>query len=281
MLNSKAFKKLAALTAAVALVGSFAVSASAAVVTTTEYFGEGQIKVAVKVTELASDAEVTYYAEKDSKPYHVDQAKAVSGTATFDTFVTSEANLNATVLVNGANDKITGRTVSYGGQVVKTIPNADTTVAKVTVTKTLAANETIKKVTATNADAEYVAGTEANTYNVTLTNIKGDVVIDFETEITPEEIDNSTGEHIATGVVALENGGYRITVLGKVSGLKEGAAFGAEIDTVKFASKIANPENGYFAIQVEGSELTKTSYSTGVYYTKADDSVVVDYADAQ
>ncbi len=285
MLNSKAFKKLAALTAAVALVGSFAVSASAATVNTTTTYvgGSNEAKVTVKVdVEATPDAEVTYYASKGGKVIHVDQVKATNaGAASFEQYVTDSANLEAAVIVNdGAvtSDTIDGRTITYEGNVVKTIANTATSTV-VAVTKTLAADEKIKAIEATNAKAAYVA--DGNTYNVTLTEIEGDVVITITTETIPEEVDLSNGEFIASGVVELATGGYRITVLGKVSGLKEGAAFGAEIDAVKFASKVANPANGYFAIQVEGSELTKTSYTTGVYYTKADDTVLVDYADAQ
>lgn len=91
----KTFRKLAALTAAVALVASFAVCASAAVTvnTTSTYLDADTVSVSATVTgtegELANGAQVTYYAtnaaaDATAGVVHIDQAPATDGSAQFN-----------------------------------------------------------------------------------------------------------------------------------------------------------------------------------------------------
>lgn len=117
----KTFRKLAALTAAVALVGSFAVCASAAVTvnTTTVYDGE-DIVVNTVVSADAGElngAQVTYYATNENATatggiVYMDQKPATNGSATFE-FKTDAAYIGSGFKVSytGATEAIDDYTI--------------------------------------------------------------------------------------------------------------------------------------------------------------------------
>ena len=93
----KTFRKIAALTAAIALVASFAVCASALTVNPTTVYSGDDILVTTVVSgeELTEGTQVTYYAENASAAatggiVYIDQKPAVAGRAEFS-FVTDAA----------------------------------------------------------------------------------------------------------------------------------------------------------------------------------------------
>ena len=104
MVKTGVFKKIAALTAAVTLVGSFAVGASAVGISTTTTYVQGsenqKVAVTATVTDAGSEVEVTYYATNSSGDVvYVDQDTAsTAGSATFN-YVTAAANLKSDVKV--------------------------------------------------------------------------------------------------------------------------------------------------------------------------------------
>lgn len=269
MLNSKAFKKLAALTAAVALVGSFAVSASAAVTTKTTYADEG-IEVEVRVTGYENGTHVTYYAEKAGTPYHVDQATVENGTATFDLFVTDAENLDANVLVNGIEDKITGRKISVvkGSANVTVIPTEEDE-KLVVVTPDLTEGYVYDGIEVEGAEAVATPGNDG-TYNVTLSNFTADVVITVKEKVAPVD-PTPVLKYIGAGYIK-DGEGVKITVIGQVKDLADDSEFGAKIAGTAFKSLVEAPTDGYYAIQVELDEAEE-SYTTAVYADGCEDLV--------
>lgn len=125
MVKTGVFKKIAALTAAVTLVGSFAVGASAVGISTTTTYVQGsenqKVAVTATVTDAGSEVEVTYYATNSSGDVvYVDQDTAsTAGSATFN-YVTAAANLKSDVKVGytGATaatpSDVTGYTITCG-----------------------------------------------------------------------------------------------------------------------------------------------------------------------
>lgn len=277
MINSKAFKKLAALTAAIALVGSFAVSASAAdVKTKTAYFaGSDEIAVNVSVEGLAEGDMVTYYGSNGSV-FHMDQAEAdAAGKATFTQYVTDAANLEADVIVgyeDAATDaeKVEGNAITINGAKVVTLPTEETGYTA-TVEYTIQGSNHVVAQAATVTGASSATVTEtgvAGTYSVAIAGITGDVTVSFvETERLPEY--ETEGEWIAAGYVETAEG-RMVTVIGKVTDLEPGKAYGATIAGTDYASKVFATNEGYFVIQLIDDEgiLTEDSVDTGIYFEK-------------
>lgn len=227
----KTFRKLAALTAAVALVSSFAVCASAAVTVnmTTSYVDGSKIAVKAVVsdgegTEL-DGAQVTYYAtDADATAtggvVYMDQKPATAaGTATFE-FKTDAAYINSAVKIGytGADAAVTGNTIPDYTQFTLTVTdgaeNSATTSLRAgdpltntyTVAYTPAAGKYVSALTVTGGTATITdAGTSSLTFALTMDgNVTGDVTI------TATESFNATGSENgvvsgAGGIVAGEN----------------------------------------------------------------------------
>ena len=286
MVKSKAFRKLVALTAAIALVCIFAVSAGAVTVTsvTTTYTNDLKVEVTASVTALAG-AEVTYYAANGTGAFFLDQttADATTGAAQFK-YVTDAANLKSTAILNETagtkiDDTIPGYEVSFGGVVVEKIPETNTG-ATVYIEYTLPSKHEITSVTA-NGD-EISKGNYV--YNdgslmVILGTVSADTTIAVTTEET--EVVIAEGEYIAgaamkdgskknddteedaTGKdIVAGTGDRKLTVIGRVSGTDD---FGiiisknqiAETDmdkdtleTYNHYKAIEANADGYFAVQL-------------------------------
>lgn len=127
----KTFRKLAALTAAVALVSSFAVCASAAVTvnTTTSYINGSKIAVKAVVSDgddnELNNAQVTYYATNPNATatdeiVYMDQKTASNGSATFE-FKTNADYIESTVKVSytNATGPVTDKIPDYTCLIVK------------------------------------------------------------------------------------------------------------------------------------------------------------------
>lgn len=224
MAKNGVFKKIAALTLAIALVVCFAVSASAInVLTTTAYVtGTEDIKVNVTVTGIDEGANVTYYAKNGAADVHIDQAKATASGASFE-FNTAATNLESTVKVGytgasaAADAVIEGYTVTYPAG-SKVIPTAATTVS---FPYTLGEGKVFEAVnvsagTATIANAEYANGN----VTVTFTAISSDVTLAVVEAAAPIETPTATAEAIeAAAVVVKANAEYDEGI--KIDGVKE------------------------------------------------------------
>ena len=279
MVKSKAFRKLVALTAAIALVCIFAVSAGAVTVTsvTTTYTNDLKVEVTANVTALAG-AEVTYYAENDEGVFFLDQTTADSNGAAQFKYVTDAANLKSTAILNETagtkiDDTIPGYEVSFGGVAVQKIPETNTG-ATVVINYTVPSGFEITGVTATN-DVEvvsYVPGEGIIT--VVLGAVSADTTLDVtkqETVVIPKVGQYIAGAALKDGSVKNDTedegimasaGDRKLTVIGKVSGVEEygiivaeEAITATEMDAATFATyasfeALQANEDGYFAIQL-------------------------------
>lgn len=240
MTNFKTFKKVVALTAAIALVVCFAVSASAAGVainTTTTYANGGaDVDVDVTVTGLGQADYATYYASNSNGTVYIDQVAVnkSSGEATFN-FRTEAENLKSAVNVgftdnSGAakTDVIKGKTISVvGNDYTKTIPTAETTLTD-SFEYELAANKEIDAtcVTATVGTVS-AASYESSTGMITIS-LSG-ITADTELTITPKDAEvpmDVTLALVTKGAVNItpENAGVdtdgkrKLTVVGRATG---------------------------------------------------------------
>ncbi len=301
MVKTGVFKKIAALTAALAVVGSFAISASAevGVRTTTTYYGEGQTKVSVtaQVTGAGAGNEVTYYVYDGSNPLYVNQDTADNtGAVTFN-YVTDAANLKSDVKIGqtGATEAkpstVNGFTVTLDTASVK-IPTEETTCS---IAYEL---DDTKKITSVEADGatvsafEHADGKLAVTFSAKLTS---DVTLTVNTELkenivssgsvvdaaaivsdgTADEVEGTAGD------VAAAKGNRKISVLARVEGTDDcGIIFSATpIDTDAtalpgtgvYAAK-GKAQSGHFAVQLIDSSdngawiAADTEYHVAVYY---------------
>ncbi len=169
----KTFRKLAALTAAVALVSSFAVCASAAVTVnmTTSYVDVDTVAVKAVVSADAGElngAEVTYYATHNDaaetaigKVVYMDQKPATNGSATFE-FKTDKNYIESTVKVGytGAPGAVTDEIPDYDYVVVTN--EAGTEKARTEIKADLAGPYTV---TYTPAEGCYVSALEVENGN--------------------------------------------------------------------------------------------------------------------
>ncbi len=304
MVKSKAFRKLVALTAAIALVCIFAVSAGAVSVTsvTTTYTSDLKVEVTANVTASTLGAEVTYYAANDDGVFFLDQKTSDSstGAAQFK-YVTDAANLKSTAILNETagtkiDNTIPGYEVSFGGVVVEKIP-VENTGATVVIDYTVPSGFEITGVTATN-DIEvlsYVPGDGIIT--VVLGAVNADTTLDVtkeETVVIPKEGQYIAGAALADGsskndtededIMAAE-GNRKLTVIGKVSGVEdygiiisENEITATDMDATTFATysnfkALETNDDGYFAIQLIDTSDEATAEAgtvlisaTGTYY---------------
>ena len=313
MVKKGLLRKIAALTAALAMIGSFAVCASAVnVSTTTQYVtgNEAKVNVIANVSGLDGADYVTYYATKGGTPVYVDQKEVSSGAARFE-YVTAATNLNGDVKVGytdgdaAENANIDGYIVKINGtnvDVIPTLPASQTVVLDYNVGegKDVAVN-------AEGATAAYIDH-DADSITVTLSAFTAKTV-EITATITDKENLNATGSFIASGAVVVGNyfdkvngedyavnaGARKVTVLAKVTGSndygviisKTAITTGekiAALPTGAFYKAVDNDANGYFAVQVidEGADTAEdaliqsgVSYNTAVYYKTADGYTVV------
>lgn len=202
MVKTGVFKKIAALTAAVTLVGSFAVGASAVGISTTTTYVQGsenqKVAVTATVTDAGSEVEVTYYATNSSGDVvYVDQDTAsTAGSATFN-YVTAAANLKSDVKVGytGATaatpSDVTGYTITCGDK-SSVVP---TTNEGGTFTFAYAMPDGKALDTVTSDDATVVS---ASYSNGTLTVVLGAVIKDTTLNVVVKDatVLNPTGSYI-------------------------------------------------------------------------------------
>ncbi len=305
MVKTGVFKKIAALTAAVAMVSAFAASACAVrVETTTQYVvgEETKVNVIANVSELGGAVEVTYYATNGDDVVFVDQTTAEDdGTASFD-YVTAATNLKSAVKVGydeapaAVDGDVPVYTISGEGITTVEVPtlNIDGTH---TLAYTLPEGKVYKDVTAVGADvtsAEYADGT----LTVILANATGNVVLTVNTDNAI--ILNPTGSFVDGAAivsdgtvdeggedVAAEEGNRKVTVIGQVADTTEYgiivsavAITAGEVDELPAGNYAAQGKNdaGYFAVQVidNGNDTAEealfqsgVAYNTAVYYKNA------------
>ena len=214
MAKFKAFKKVAALVTAIALVVCFAVSASAeiSVVTTTTYSANsGDVTVSATVTgtnsEIAEGVNVTYYAlnADGTDAVHIDQQKAAGSSVTF-TFDTAETNLKNNVKVGytaGAsvgNGTIAGYTVTCEGE-TKVVPTGATSVK---IPYTPADGQEVSAVTLTSGTVVNPDFTFANNViTITFDSISSDATFDVAEGDAPAAVSVSSVQ--AAAVLVGEN----------------------------------------------------------------------------
>ena len=202
MVKTGVFKKIAALTAAVTLVGSFAVGASAVGISTTTTYVQGsenqKVAVTATVTDAGSEVEVTYYATNSSGDVvYVDQDTAsTAGSATFN-YVTAAANLKSDVKVGytgaaaATPSDVTGYTITCGDKssVVPTENEGGT----FTFAYAMPDGKALDKVE--SADATVV---EASYSNSTITVVLGAVTKDTTLNVVVKDatVLNPTGSYI-------------------------------------------------------------------------------------
>lgn len=302
MVKSKAFRKLVALTAAIALVCAFAVSAGAVSVTsvTTTYTNDLKVEVTANVTAVAG-AEVTYYAVNSEGVFFLDQTTADSNGAAQFNYVTDAKNLKSTAILNETagtkiDDTIPGYEVSFGGVVVEKVPETNTG-ATVVINYTVPSGYEITGVTATNGIevVDYVPGEGIIT--VVLGTVNADTTLDVtkeETVVIPKEgqyiagaalKDGSSKNDTEDAEIMASAGDRKLTVIGKVSGVEEygiivaeEAITATEMDAATFANyasfeALQTNEDGYFAIQLIDTSDEDTAEAgtvlisaTGTYY---------------
>lgn len=182
-------KKIFALVAAVVLVVCFAVTVSAANVTTkTTYVAGAPANVSVTVSGVTENNNVTYYATNSEGKIFVDQKKVEVGATSVEfNYETDIANVGSAVKVGytGANaeegtipdaDKYA---IKYDGATLASVYPGEG--ANVTISYTPAAYTTVTGVTATNATVTAWSG--ETSISVTLANVQGDVELAVETSV--------------------------------------------------------------------------------------------------
>ncbi len=308
MVKSGVFKKIAALTAAVTLVGSFAVGASAVSITTTTSYVTGsdnqKVSVSANVTGAGSGVEVTYYATKGDTVVYVDQDTASSaGAVTFD-YVTAASNLKSGVKVGytGATTAeatdITGYTITCGSN--STIVPTNNTGGTFTFPYTMPDGQALNTVTSSGA-----AVTTSSYSNGNITVVLGNVTADTTLTVTTKDavVLNPAGEYIQGAAVVSKGtddkveegnasdasssaGDRKLSVIGKVADteeygiiVSETAISSGSVDNLPsdgvYQAKGKN-ESGFFAVQLidtasTNAELVKagTAYYTAIYYKNA------------
>lgn len=228
MVKNGMFKKVAALTATVTMVGSFAVAvgaeettgtatATAPQVTTTTTYTAGsnnaKVTVTANVANVENGAQVTYYATKGSDIVYVDQTEAgTNGAAAFE-YVTAATNLMSNVKVGytgataAVDDKVNGYTITLGStvQTVPTEKNGGT----YTFPYTMPEGKQLKDVTAKAGESdtvvEVVTSSEYNNGSLTvvLNGLYCDITLTVETE--EKIVLNPSGEYVK-GAAVISNG---------------------------------------------------------------------------
>ena len=303
MVKTGVFKKIAALTAAIATIGVFAVSASAdvGVSTTTQYTGD-KVNVIANVSGLSGAVEVTYYATNGDDVVYVDQTTATdAGAATFD-YVTDATDLKSAVKVGytaataAVGTDVTGYTISGEGITSLNVPTENVNGTHV-LAYALADGKKVVGVTSSNGTVSAYSYANGE-LTVTLTDAtKADVVLTVavENEVVPEAPEykhiNSAGI-VSTGLKdAVEgedneaahaaDGDRKVSVLGKL--LNVGDNFGVIVSDTAIVEAddldAAPTENAYqakeknalgqFAVQLidDATEGEKWFEAGKTYYT--------------
>lgn len=306
MVKTGVFKKIAALTAAVAMVGAFAASASAVNVTTTTQYVEGneaKVNVIANVSDLGGAVEVTYYATNGDEVVYVDQATAkTDGTATFD-YVTAATNLDSGVKVGYTNAtaaedaSIPGYVISGEGIAAVKVPTEEINGTHA-LAYTLADGKVFKGVTAEGAtvvSAEYANGT----LTVVLADAAGDVALTVVAEdaiVYPDAtgsfvagaaiISDGAADYEGAEDVNAEKGNRKLTVIAQVADAAEygiivsaDAIEAGEVEALPAGAYVAKGTNdaGFFAVQVidngedaEGALIQSgKAYNTAIFFKNA------------
>lgn len=277
-------KKIAALTAAIAMVLSFAVCAGAVNVDTTTQYVEGtdnaKVNVIANVSGLGDALYVTYYATNDEGVVYAGQENVVSGEATFD-YVTSAANLNSNVKVGYAagtdaeDATVDGYTVTVTGGTATPAVIPTEFEGTVVLAYEVGTTNKVTAVSAEGADATLVTY-DATSVTVNLANVDDDVVITVTTQAlenigaTATYIDAaaivSTGADTDATYVDGEEvigsareeyeaaeGDRKLTVLAQVANSN---AYGVIItaDEIETGAVDALPETGVYAAKGFGDE---------------------------
>ena len=280
MVKTGVFKKIAALTAAVAMVGAFAASASAVKVeTTTQYLADSnnaKVNVVANVSDLGGAVEVTYYATKtvdvtaedgtvtqQTDVVYVDQTTAkTDGTATFD-YVTDATDLKSDVKVGYTNASkaedatVPGYTISVDGITAVTVPTKEINGAHV-LAYTLADGKVFKEVTAEGATV-VEAGYAEGKLTVVLADATGDVALTVVADnaiVQPDAkgtfvdsaaiISDGKADYKGEEDVNAEAGDRKVTVIAQVS---ESADYGIIVsaDAIKAGVVDTLPAGAYAA----------------------------------
>lgn len=279
-------KKIAALTAAIAMVLSFAVCAGAVNVDTTTQYVEGtgnaKVNVIANVSGLEDALYVTYYATNDDGVVYVDQEDVFDGEATFD-YVTSAANLNSNVKVGYAagtdaeEATVDGYTVTVTGGTATPAVIPTEFEGTVVLAYAVASGFEVTGVEATGAEATLVTN-DATSVTVNLADVVDDVVITVTTQAlenvnatatyidaaaivstgvdTDAIYDNDTGEeilHDAKDPYKAGEGDRKLTVLAQVANSN---AYGVIItaDEIETGAVDALPTAGVYAAKGFGNE---------------------------
>lgn len=314
MVKTGVFKKIVALTAAVTLVGSFAVGASAVSIQTTTSYVAGSnnqmVSVRANVTDVPSKVEVTYYATQGAEVVYIDQNTAsAAGAVTFD-YVTDASDLKSNVKVGytgatGATPSVvSGYTITCGDQ--STVVPTSNEGGTFTFAYTMPDGKALDKVEsdgATVTDASY----SDSKITVILATVTADTTLTVKTK--DAVVINPTGEYLQSAAIvsdgktdAVEDetpgditsaaGNRKLSVLAKVVDSDEYGIIVSET-AITAGPVAALPEGayaargksaeGYFAVQLidtaddASAELIKanTNYYTAVYYKTASGYVIV------
>lgn len=307
MVKTGVFKKIAALTAAVAMVGAFAASASAVnVTTTTQYVADSnnaKVNVIANIDGLGGAVEVTYYATNGSDVVYVDQTTAkTDGTATFD-YVTDATDLKSAVKVGYTNASqakdatVPGYTISVDGITAVTVPTKEINGTHV-LAYTLADGKVFKEVTAEGAtvvEAGYADGKLTvvladATSDVALTVVADNAIVYPDAKGTFVDgaaiISDGKADYEGAEDVNAKEGDRKVTVIAQVSDSADyGIIVSADaikagvVDTLPAGAYAARSKNdaGYFAVQVidNGEDVdgalfqSGKAYNTAIYYKNA------------
>ena len=298
MVKTGVFKKIAALTAAVAMMASFALCAGAAQVNTTTQYTDStkqEINVVASVSDLGGAVEVTYYATNGASVVYIDQKTANDdGEAAFN-YVTDKANLlSSSVLVGYTDapaalpDGVPGYTISGEGITAINVPTEDIDGTHVLAYSLPAGRNfvDVESDDATVTEAGYANGN----ITVTLSGATGDVTLNVVTEaaltVFPE-VEFADAAFIVSGGarndVAAEDAGKdvhanagdrKLTVLAKVteaeefgvlvstSAIEAGTVDALPTDATAYRALGRNEGTGYFAVQLIDTSVDGTDGET-------------------
>ena len=306
MVKTGGFKKIAALAATIAMLGAFAVSASALprVITTTKYVsvdGEQKVNVVATVGELGGAVEVTYYAKNGSSVVYVDQTTAnASGVAEFD-YVTATNNLTSSVSVNVGYEGNEGSalpgnvpyyTISGNGITTLAVPTED--INGLHVLEYALTNE--YEVTDVTANAPAIVEDffyEDGSLSVTLSGATGNVTLTVTTAEKPPA--EPVAQHIdSAGIVSnghtdnytddvpleqvnSKEGDRKVSVLGKLLNVGEDYGVIVSKNRVEAATNLAEApadayraktknNDGLFVVQLIDNEENGTWLEKGATY---------------
>lgn len=306
MVKTGVFKKIAALTAAVAMMASFALCASAAEVqTTTQYVnGTQEINVIASVSGAGAAAEVTYYATNGAKNVYIDQKTAdEDGAVSFD-YVTDAADLlksNVLVGYTGASatatdDDIPGYTISGTGITDLNVPTENingthvldyaldagkivtgVTAEGATVSNAIYANGklTVTLAGATGNVVLSVATEDAATHNPSIDFVDAALIVSDGTADEVIEVLEGDGDNTVKAgdrklsVLACVTDATEYGVLVSTEAIEDSVVVGALDENIAFRALGAN-DSGFFAVQLidTDADTSEAMLQTGVkYYT--------------